>query len=282
LNGNAARYGIIGHPLAHTRSPAMLNALFRHRGMRAFYFPLEIPPERFEEFVPALRLLYRGFNVTVPYKRRILPFLDEVSEAARVIGAVNTVGVRRGRWAGANTDWRGFLDNLQKDHGFAVRGKTVLILGAGGSARACLYALLRAGAGRVHVANRTRARAEELAGSVKRRYRPRVFPGGIASGELDRIVPEADLFVNTTSIGLKREDRHYLDFEKARPQSFAYDLIYSPKTDFLKRASRRGLGVADGGGMLVRQGALAFRWWTGTDPDLPVMERAAGFSGSVS
>ena len=261
-------YGIFGFPLGHTLSPALQEAAFRALGLKAFYLSFEV---RREEFLRLMRrrknLVLDGFNVTVPYKEEVLRFLDGVSPEARAIGAVNTVLRKGSRWMGFNTDSRGFTASLEKDAKFRAAGKKILILGAGGSARAAAYALAQKGAKIISIANRTPARAEK----IRMQYR-RLFP---QVEWRNSNLAEADLVVNATSVGLRKGDRSLV-----RPRDFLnrralfVDLIYKPaETRFLREARLAGHPTLNGLGMLLYQGAEAFRLWTGLKAPLEVMQK---------
>ncbi len=275
IDGQTRRFGIIGHPLSHTLSPRMHNALLAKLGINAIYFPLEIAPEKFETLVTQLRFVFEGFNVTVPYKESILPFLDGVTDTAGKIGAVNTVFFKDGKWTGDNTDWKGFQDSLKFDYGVTFKNKNVLILGGGGSAKACFYSALWGGAKAIAMSNRTREKNDSLV-EQGFDYSCQVCSMGIDPKELKVCAEQSQILINTTSIGLNPKDRHFFDFASLSPKAFVYDLIYGKKTDFLERAKKRGCKTGDGLGMLVRQGALAFRIWTGKTPDVEFMKKSLG------
>ena len=280
ITPQSKRYGILGYPLSHTLSPRMHNGLFSLHGIDAFYFPLEIAPESFNAMAPLLPTLFSGFNVTVPHKEAILPFLQDLSPEAKAIGAVNTVINKEGSLHGTNTDWIGFAESLEKDYRVKFKNKNVLILGAGGSAKACFYAALWKGASSITVSNRTVSRAYELISSCKENEGTILSAIGSETEKLHEAVSVADIFINTTTLGLKPGEKHFIDFSNSKNSAFAFDLIYSAQTDFLKKASQKGLKTGDGRGMLLRQGAHAFKLWTGIMPKIPAMAKFAGFSAS--
>lgn len=264
-------YGIFGFPLGYTLSPVMQEAAFRALGLKAFYLPFEVRWEEFRRLMrERSRLLLDGFNVTVPYKEEVLRYLDGLSPSARAIGAVNTV-VRKGRrWIGFNTDEIGFGTSLQKEGKFEPRAKQVLILGAGGSARAVAYALARRGARRIVIENRTPSRAKKIV----LRYR-KLFPK--VEWEIAKIgkgaVPEStDLVVNVTSVGLRPRDPSLASPAGFPEKTLFVDLIYNPReTRFLRLARESGHRTLNGLGMLVYQGAEAFRLWTGRKAPVKMM-----------
>jgi len=250
--------GILGDPVEHSLSPAMHEAALWALGIPGRYLKLPTPPERLSERIQEVREAFRGVNVTVPLKERVVAYLDVLTPAAQAIGAVNTVVNEGGRLLGENTDAAGFLKSLEEAE---VEGKRAFVLGAGGAARAVVYALKTAGY-EVDLYNRTRARAEAVA---------RAFGARVADLAAAR---QADLLVNATSVGLGDPEATPLPAEFFPERGFAVDLVYKPiKTRFLREAEAKGLGVVDGLGMLLWQGALAFELWTGKKAPVEVMRR---------
>lgn len=259
--GGMLRLAVLGHPIAHSLSPAMHAWALSALGLRGTYEALDTPPEALPERLQEVRRGYRGVNLTVPLKKRALPLLDWVSPEARAIGAVNTVLSAEGHLLGFNTDAPGFLMALEAG-GFPLRGPA-LVLGAGGAGRAVAYALKGAGL-RVWVWNRTPERAQALAEEM-----------GLEAVPLEA-ARAAYLLVNATSVGLGDPGATPLPPELFPDEGVAVDLVYRPLwTRFLKEAKARGLGVQTGLPMLAWQGALAFRIWTGLLPDPVGMERVA-------
>ena len=270
-----ATVGIIGYPLRHSVSPAFQQAAFDHLGIDATYLAWETPPDALAERMESLRgpgLL--GANVTVPHKQAVVPFLDEVSQAAQDTGAVNTIVNQKGRLTGHNTDVSGFLRALQADAGFQAQGKRVLVLGAGGSARAVVYGLLKEGAGQVTIANRTVERAHRLIEAVG-------SPGNVDAVLLEpaALSNGCDLIVNCTTLGMRHapgETETPLPGDAIPASSLVYDLVYNPEeTPLLQAAARAGARTLGGLPMLIYQGAEAFRLWTGRDAPVEVMFQAA-------
>ncbi|HLG69137.1 MAG TPA: shikimate dehydrogenase [Chloroflexota bacterium] len=258
------RLAVIGYPLGHTLSPKIHGSAIRALGLDLRYDAVETAPERLPTFLEELRgPEWLGCNVTVPHKQAVLCALGEQSEEARAIGAVNTIANRDGRLAGFNTDARGFLADLEEHFG-PVAGKRVLLLGAGGAARAVGFAL-RDAAERVWVLNRSQERAERLVADLG---------GSLQLGRAAHI-KEAELVINCTSAGLHEGDTPLP--EDHIPEGIAlYDLIYNPRvTRLMQAVIERGGRAVNGLGMLVRQAALAFQIWTGVEPPLDVMFEAA-------
>jgi len=253
----------------------MQEAAFQAVGLKAFYLPFEVSAPEFRRLMRGRRRLsLDGFNVTVPYKETVLPYLDGLNSSARAIGAVNTVVRKGGRWIGFNTDQDGFIRSLEEEARFRIRGKRVLILGAGGSARAIAYALASRGAGSITIANRTPARGRRIVSHYRRLF-PRMDWKSISLKEGGQ-KGEADLVVNATSIGLKPGDPALIRSDRFPKKTFFADLVYKPEeTAFLRQARKSGHRTMNGIGMLIHQGAEAFRLWTGKRAPLKVMRSVA-------
>jgi shikimate dehydrogenase len=248
--------GVLGFPVAHSRSPAMMNAAFAELGLDWRYVKLPVPPERFAETVRALPGSgYLGANVTIPHKLAAHALADELTPAAAAIGAVNTLTFEDGRVLGDNTDAGGLLDAIGED----PRGRRVLVLGAGGAGRAAAWALREAGA-EVAVWNRTPERARELAGEL-----------GVEHAE--RPDRPADALVNATSLGLRGED---LPAELGvEPAALVVELVYGPgPTALTRRSEAAGARVVGGLEVLVRQGARSLERWTGKKAPIDAMRAA--------
>ncbi|MDI6870005.1 MAG: shikimate dehydrogenase [Bacillota bacterium] len=285
ITGATQVVGVIGDPVAHSRSPAMHNAAFAAAGLDWVYLAWRVEPEALPAAVRGLRALgVRGFNVTVPHKVAILPLLDEVGEEAAAIGAVNTVVDCGGGWRGENTDAEGFLRSLLA-FGVDPAGCRAVLLGAGGAARAVGYALVRGGAASLHLANRTEGRAHRLAGALGRWGSTALSAGGLGGAALRRMLAGADLVVNATSTALAGAGVP-VPLEWLPPGRVYCDLAYGPAVaPVLEAARQRGLSVLGGEEMLLHQGALAFERWTGEKPSLDAMRaalRQAGEEESLS
>ena len=274
--GDRRRLAVIGHPIAHSRSPAIHNAAFAALGIanQWSYEPIDVAHEEFRGRVAALAGEgFVGANVTVPHKHAALALADTASDPAGEIGSANTLSFQRGAIAADNTDAPGFLAALPR----SPSGLRALVLGAGGSARAVVWALVREGA-EVEVWNRTAERAGALAEAF-----------GASALEIDGRLPSSDfdLIVNATSVGLEGAERERastssdLDALRLAPEGFregqiVVDLVYgSSETKLARTARERGAIVVDGLEVLVRQGAASFRIWTGLDAPLDVMREAA-------
>jgi shikimate dehydrogenase len=277
--------GVLGWPVEHSRSPAMHNAAFEALGLDWRYEPLPVEPQRYDAFVRDLP--GRGFvgaNVTIPHKLRALAGADSATEVARAVGAANTLTFRAGAIEADNTDVEGFLAALREHVPGAPQGLEATVLGAGGAARAVVYALLQAGASRVLVWNRHPERARELVESLSKwaqKSRLEAFPGTSP--------PPGELLVNATSVGMPTAHEEPLSAASREPfkelpvsadvwgdRQIVVDLVYRQQgTPLLRLARSRGVTCIDGFDVLVHQGAASFRLWTGMEAPLGAMRRGA-------
>lgn len=272
MEGAVRRCGLIGYPVEHSLSPVMQAVAFRETGIEGAYELWPTADAEVPARVAGLRdSAFFGANVTVPHKQRVMPFLDELSDTARRIGAVNTIVKRDGTLLGDNTDAHGFAMSV-RESGFDVSSEsTALILGAGGAARAVIVALQDIGFARVEIANRSPERAEALATDLDR-------GGDVVSipwGDLETRLPSVDLLINATALGW-HDGEIPLDIARLgllAPHATVIDLTYRD-TDLLKITRRIGLKAVDGLGMLVHQGARAFALWTGVEPPIEAMRKA--------
>lgn len=257
---------VIGDPVAHSLSPLLHQAMIDQTGAAYRYDVRTVRPEELPAFVRwAKDGGCAGFNVTMPHKEAILPLLDEVDATAASCGAVNTVCIREGRAIGHNTDGTGFLDSLA-GQGFYPQGRTVLLLGAGGAAKAVGHALAAAGAGRIIVCARRLERAAALAAQL-----PGCGEGIVlAQDAIQQAAAACDLLVNATPLGMAGSPAFArLDFLQAMPpHAVVYDLVYHPRrTALLEAAARQGLRTVGGIDLLIRQAVRAFTFFTGEMPD---------------
>ena len=268
--------GVIGDPVAHSRSPAIHNAAFVNLGIGARYELWPTPAADLPKRIESLRAPHiLGANVTLPHKVAVLALLDRLDADAAAIGAVNTI-VREvdGTLSGANTDAPAFLASLREDGAYEPAGKTTLILGASGAARAAAVALIGAGVERLIVVNRTLERAEELLGDALAAAErdPELFALAPDDPVLPGLLAETTLIVNATSLGWDA-DATPLAAELIPPNALVFDMVYRP-TRLLREAAACGARPLDGAGMFVRQAALAFERWTGQVAPLGVMRAA--------
>ncbi len=271
--------GIFGYPLEHSISPRFQQAAFDHCSLDVSYQAWPVATDSLEPEVRKLRDDgYLGANVTVPYKERIRSYLDDLDPLAKSLGAVNTIVKEDGRLVGYNTDAHGFMEALRKDGACDPKGLSVLVLGAGGAARAAVFALVDAGVASLTIANRTLARAELLAGEYEAASAD-VEAVPMQEPALAAICKKADLIVNTTSVGMRHgtaEMETPLKASTIRAQTMVYDLVYNPaETPLLVEAKMAGAKTLSGLPMLVYQGAASFELWTGTPAPVEVMFEAA-------
>jgi len=261
------RYAIIGHPVSHTLSPHLHTAAFNALGLDCSYEAIDTAPEDLTATIQRLRDEgIAGFNVTVPHKEAIIPLIDSLDEAARGVGAVNTVTNTDGKFAGTNSDVYGFI-KLAEPFAPAIAGKHVAVLGAGGAARAVLHALISAfEPGRITLFNRTLDRAERLASEFTAE-KILVTPESLFQEDLQRLFGDVSVIVNTTSVGMKPyTDATPLDEVKIANGQAVIDLIYvPPETALLKAARKAGAKGVNGLEMLLHQAAKAFSVWTGKE-----------------
>lgn len=264
---------VIGDPVAHSLSPLLHQAMIDQTGAAYRYAVRTVRPEELPAFVRwAKDGGCAGFNVTMPHKEAILPLLDEVDATAASCGAVNTVCIREGRAIGHNTDGTGFLDSLA-GQGFYPQGRTVLLLGAGGAAKAVGHALAAAGAGRIIVCARRLERTAALAAQL-----PGCGEGIVlAQDAIQQAAAACDLLVNATPLGMAGSPAFAgLDFLQAMPpHAVVYDLVYHPRrTALLEAAARQGLRTVGGIDLLIRQAVRAFTFFTGETPDTAALYAA--------
>ncbi|MBU2810804.1 shikimate dehydrogenase [Acidithiobacillus thiooxidans] len=269
--GETAVYGIIGDPVKHSLSPWMHRLFAQQLGIDMVYVPFPVMAADLPKALKGLAAAgVLGLNVTVPHKESTKILMDELSPAAAQIGAVNTVHYAAGRFMGDNTDAVGFQRALERHAGDNWRSGPVLIIGAGGAARAIIYALGTAGCPAIYVANRHVERAEKLAAEFPQFP---LHPLPLERQILARILPQTLLLVNTSALGLYGESHPELDLELLPNHGNVYDIVYNPlETPLLRAARQYGRVAIDGLGMLVEQGAESFRIWTGVLPQTQTVE----------
>lgn len=267
-------YGLVGYPVKHSLSPAMHNAAFAHLKIDAGYKLFSLEEPELEDFFRNLtKNNIFGLNVTVPYKERVIPFLDSVFEEAKLIGAVNTVKVSAGKLEGFNTDGEGFFKHITEDLNFNPKGKTIAILGAGGAAKAVSVYLSKPKPKVISIYDIDRIKLSALAGHLKSHFKEiKINP----AGSIDELnIPKCDLLVNATPIGMKETDHCLVEEGLLHRNLLVYDLIYNPvETKLLRLAKEKGAKVSNGLGMLLYQGAAAFEIWTGQRAPVKVMRKA--------
>ena len=266
---------MLGSPVAHSASPAMQNAAFRALGLNWRYLAFEVDPRNLRVAIEGARALnIAGFNLTVPHKLLAVEMVDELDESARLFGAVNTIkfGRIRGktRVTGFNTDADAIAVSLREDLGVKMRGARVLLLGAGGAGRTAALKLAYENVSELFLLNRTRSKAEGIADEIRQQFPSVRVSTGYPAGEID-------LVLNATSLGLKASDPLPLDKKRfaLKRAGAVYDMIYRPpETRLLAAAKKAGCKTANGLGMLLHQGAKAFKIWTDRTAPVEVMRSA--------
>ncbi|MEM3160871.1 MAG: shikimate dehydrogenase [Nitrososphaera sp.] len=267
----AKTYCIIGDPVHHSLSPGMQNAAFNALGLNCTYIAFRVPASELEASIQSLRSIkIAGFNVTIPHKVAVMKYLDELDATAKKAGAVNTVNNIEGVFKGYNTDMHGFIEPLRRRK-VDFEGMSVLLLGAGGAARAIVAALSEEkGIAKVVIANRDQKKAGELARAGEKmglKCEPLPFD------KVTTASPDADLIVNATSIGLSNEPSP-VDSDHIKKGSIVYDIVYRPVvTDLIEQAKMAQASVVYGYEMLIEQGARAFEIWTGLEAPREVMKK---------
>jgi len=269
-------FGLIGHPVKHSYSASMHEAAFKQCGLAARYELFDVPPDGLEEFFLATvkKRGIAGFNITVPHKAAAVRHLTgSISPVVTMSGAVNTVRVEKdGTFTGFNTDEPGFSHDL-KERGVDVAGGNAVVIGAGGAASAVAFALAMMRVRTLTLHDIARPKAERLAEKVKRYY-PAVDVRPVAEPQ-DLKIDEAQLLVNATSVGMKPGDPCVVEAARLHPGLFVYDLVYNPaQTPLLKAAEEKKCRWANGLGMLLHQGRLAFELWTGKEAPAAPMRQA--------
>lgn len=274
IDSNTKLVGLIGWPVSHSMSPMMHNSAFQNMKLNFIYVALPVKPERLPEAIKGIKALsFRGVNVTIPHKEKVINYVDDLTKEAELIGAVNTIVSDGERLVGHNTDGVGFIQSLIQNE-FNPEGCNALILGAGGAARAVTVALALNRAEKIFICNRTQKKAQQLEYIINK-IRP-----GLASVveymEENLFDLDVDIVINTTSIGMYPdvEDCPITNAEFFKEKMVVCDIVYNPlKTAFLKKAESKGCKVIYGLDMLLYQGVEAFKLWTGIEPPIKTMKK---------
>jgi shikimate dehydrogenase len=257
---------VIGYPIGHSRSPLIHGHWLEKAGLAGSYEPVAVAPEDLQAFIAALKHGSSGFaggNVTLPHKQAVLAMVDDVDETARQIGAANTLWLEDGQLRATNTDSHGFAANLDNNAPGWDAAQTAVVFGAGGASRAVIHALLSRDFKTIHIVNRTVEKARQLA----RSFGSRVEAHG--SDQLQSLIKAADLFVNTTSLGMGGTKVPEIDFTVMAGKALVTDIVYIPlETPILAMARRQGLPTVDGLGMLLYQAVPGFAKWFGVTPEV--------------
>lgn len=284
ITGHTKIVGVIGAPVEHSRSPQMHNAALVKAGLDYVYVPFHVPVDAVAEAMNGFKALnVVGINVTLPHKQAVIHFLTSISQEAELIGAVNTLTFINGEVHGENTDAPGFLRALEETGASVPVDKDVVVLGAGGSARAVVVALALAGVRSVVITNRTVSKAVALAEELSEKINVQEETGhktvlegmGLQDSRLPDAVKGSALLVNTASSSMDTSHPLLIDSNWLQPSTIVYDIVYTPPmTTLLTTAAEKGCKIVGGIGMLVHQGAIAFERWTGVEPCVETMQKA--------
>ena len=266
----ADTYAVIGDPIDHSLSPNIHNAAFRHLELDHSYIAYKISAGELAAGIDSLKKIrIAGFNVTIPHKIEIMKFLDDMDTTSKVIGAVNTVSNENGKLKGYNTDMIGFLDPIKKKN-LAIKDSQVLLLGAGGAARAIVTAMVKEKAGKITIVNRTLENANKLAEFAKK-------IGGnvdtVSIQEANKLITDYKFIINSTSIGMRNEPSP-ISTENISKDSIVYDIVYQPiNTDLIKKSKENGATIIYGYEMLLSQAACSFEIWHKMEAPYDVMKK---------
>jgi len=270
--------GLIGDPVSHSVSPEMHNAAFEKLKLDYCYIPIQVDTKDLKKALDGIRAEnFAGINVTIPHKEAVIPLLDEVTKLPRLIGAVNTIKNENGKLIGYNTDGAGFIESLKEDAKVNPKGKKVVLIGAGGAAKAVAIMLAEAGTKSLAVTDIIAEKAENLAEYVKSHFSIDAVAASEESKELKGAIKNCDILINATPVGMHPNVKGcpISDDIEIPKGILVCDLIYNPpETKFLKKAKESGAKTLNGIGMLVRQGALAFSIFTGKEAPVETMRNA--------
>ena len=268
------QYAVIGDPIKHSKSPQMHNAAFAALGLDAQYSAIHVKVEDIPEFVERARKELCGFNVTVPHKYEIIPYLDEISESSKIAGSVNTVSIRDGKLYGDTTDGFGLETGIKEAFDIDISGRSVCFVGCGGAVQAVATHFAVQGVKKMFFVNRTVSKAQTLIDTLADHFK--VEMNCCAPADVDTIaefIKQADILVQGTSLGLNESDPAPIDLSALTKDICVYDSIYK-HTALLQYAEKNGNPFSDGRSMLLHQGAKSFSIWTGVDAPVEVMREA--------
>ena len=275
ITGKTGLVGIMGDPVEHSLSPPMHNAAFHQLKLDYVYVPFHVKRGNLASAIEGARSMgIKGLNLTIPHKIEVINYLDELDEAAELIGAVNTVKFTENKAVGYNTDGFGAVNAIEETT--SISGKKIIIIGAGGAARAISFQLLLSGVGEVLIANRTREKACNLKDDLKERFNTSLGCLGL-NDELEMELKDADVLINTTPVGMHphQDDEPVVTSAMMNSDLVVNDIVYNPlETGLLREADKAGAHVVHGTKMLIYQGIEAFRIWTGITPPVEVFETA--------
>ncbi|MCM8767602.1 MAG: shikimate dehydrogenase [Candidatus Omnitrophica bacterium] len=276
IKGTTKVTGVFGYPVSHSLSPVFQNSAFKYLGLDYVYIPFEVKPQDLKEAVKAIKIFHWiGVNVTIPHKKQVIKYLDELDENSKILKVVNTIHNTDGKLKGYTTDGEGFLRSLKEDGKFKPEGKNVFILGAGGSSYAICGALINEKVNSIFITNRTLENAKKLKKNLVEKLKFKNIEIIEFEKRNDKkIWQNIDLLINTTSVGMKENDPLLIEKENIEMVKFVYDIVYNRKTELLKTAENLKIPYLDGISMLVYQGAISFEIWTGKKAPVDIMKKA--------
>lgn len=278
IKGSTKVYGILGWPVEHSFSPVLHNSAFQQTGLDCVYVPFPVKPADLARTMDGIRSMgISGVSVTIPHKSKVIDYLDEITPEAKLIGAVNTIVSKDGRLKGYNTDAPGFLSSLESEAAVSPADKKVLILGAGGAARAVAVQMALAGASEILITSKTFEKVESIVNLINHSVRQCARSFIWSETEFRKILPETDILINTTPVGMhpRVDEMPKFPLRYLPASALVCDLIYNPReTLLLKKSREQGCAAMNGMGMLLYQGAIAFELWTGVKPPIEVMKTA--------
>ncbi len=277
LTGHTRVVGVIGDPIEHSRSPQMHNAAFAKAGLDYVYVPFHVRSDALAQAIAGFKALnVVGINVTLPHKQAVIPYLTSISREAELIGAVNTLTFLEDGIHGDNTDAPGVLRALEENGALSIPvGADVVVLGAGGAARAVVVAFALAGVASITIANRTTEKAIALAAEMQRKTNVPMQGMGLTDTRVPAAVRQSTLLVNTATASMDLTQPLLISVDWLQPNAIVYDIVYTPPvTPLMAAAAERGCQTLGGIGMLIHQGAIAFEKWTGVAPCTQTMQQA--------
>ncbi len=266
-------YGLLGNPVRHSLSPAMHNAAFKALGIDGVYLCFEPDGKDLKNALMAVKALgFGGLNITIPYKEKVMKYLDEITAIAEKIGAVNTVYMRNGKLIGTNTDAEGFFRDMRDTLRIVPKNKKCLVLGAGGAAKAVGFALAGGGAKEVIFIDKDKKKAKALAKRIAGYY-PEVSARALKDIDETYAIEKIGILINATPVGM-HPGKPLIDIKRFSRDIAVYDVVYNRETELVSQARRLRIKACTGLGMLLHQGAIAFKLWTGKQAPIDVLNRA--------
>lgn len=275
ITGKTRITGVIGHPIEHSMSPPMHNNAYKQLNMDYVYVAFHVQPEDIEKLITSAKTLgIRGLNVTIPHKTTIIPYLDEIDETAKKIGAVNTIQFKDNKAKGYNTDGIGAIKSIQEYT--TLQDKNILILGAGGASKAISFSLINENINSLTIANRTKENAEQLIENIKKQTNFTKIQYHTIN-DVDTIIKDMDIIINTTPIGMypHHEVKPPIKTDNINKNHIVMDIIYNPlETQLLKQSKENGAQTINGTSMLINQGLVSFEIFTGEKATYKSFEEA--------